>query len=109
MKTNKIDKTLKNILKIDNQCKNKEKEKNTLNEIYQKKLVNEKRRIDREYMKEARSIARKQREKIYKDLDEEVAAIENKTKSEVEHLNFILENNINDITEKIFNKILENI
>lgn len=109
MKTVKIEETLKNILEIDNQCKNQEKEKEKLRVTYQEKLINEKRKIERKYMKEARGIAKEKRDEVYETFEKEVATIDHETKAEVQRLNFLLENNIDEITDKIFKKILKNI
>ena len=109
MKTAKIEETLKNILKIDNQCKDQEKEKEKLTEIYKEKLNQEKRKIERKYMKEARKIAKSKKDKIFRKLEEELVSVDHETKAEVQRLNFLLENNIDEMTDKIFKKILKNI
>ncbi len=109
MKTAKIEGTLKKILEIDCQGKSKEKEKERLHDLYQEKLAQKKRVIEREYMKEARLTTKKRKEEINRELKREVATINSNTNAEVQRLNFLLENNIEIMTDKIFNKILENI
>jgi len=109
MKTAKIEGTLKKILEIDGQGKSKENDKEKLHDLYEEKLTQKKREIEREYMKEARLTTKKRREEISSELEREVATINSNTNNEVQRLNFLLENNIEVMTNKIFNKILENI
>ena len=109
MKTAKIEATLKNILEIDNQGKTKEEEKKKLRKRHKEKLTQKKREIEREYMKEARLNTKKKREDIYNELEQAVAMINSNTSNEIQRLNFLLENNIDVITDKIFKKILEKI
>lgn len=109
MKTAKIEETLKNILEIDYEGKRKEKSKEDLHEKHEKRLSKKKREIEREYMKAAREEAKNKREKIYDELEKNIATIHSHTTDEIQRLNFILENNIENITDKIFEKILKNI
>lgn len=109
MKTAKIEKTLKSIIEIDNQGKSKAADKEELHNIHKEKLTRKKREIEREYMKEARLETKKKREKIYNELEREVSTINSNTNNEIQRLNFLLENNIDIITNKIFNKILKKI
>jgi hypothetical protein len=109
MKTAKIEETLKGILEIDQEGKKKTEAKDALYEEHEKRLTKRKRKIEREYMKEARLETKEAREKIYNELEKEVATIHSNTNNEIQRLNFILQNNIESITHKIFEKILKNI
>lgn len=109
MKTAKIEKTLKNILEIDREGKRKTTTKDALYDKHEKRLTKKKREIEREYMKAARLETKNKREKIYDDLEKKIATIHSNTNDEIQRLNFILENNIDSITDKIFKKILKNI
>ncbi|HKL43013.1 MAG TPA: hypothetical protein VJ962_10585 [Clostridia bacterium] len=109
MKTAKIEETLKSILEIDQNGKEKTEAKEALYDKQEKRLAKKKREIEREYMKEARLETKEKREKIYTELEREVATIHSNTNIEIQRLNFILENNIDSITHKIFRKILKNI
>lgn len=109
MKTAKIEETLKSILEIDHEGKEKTDAKEALYDKHEKRLTQKKKEIERKYMKAARLKTKRKREKIYNDLEREVATIHSDTNNEIQRLNFILENNIDSITHKIFEKILKNI
>jgi hypothetical protein len=109
MKTAKIEETLKNILEIDYAGRQKAKSKEDLHEMHEERLTKKKREIEREYMKAARQETKNKREKIYDELEDNIATIHSNTNNEIQRLNFILENNIKGITDKIFEKILKNI
>jgi|GEM_PF-2320485 len=109
MKTVKIEETLKSILEIDHEGKRKTSAKEALYDKHENRLTKKKREIEREYMRAARLETKKKRERIYDELEREVATIHSDTSNEIQRLNFILENNIDTITNKIFKKILKNI
>ena len=109
MKSKAIEETLEAILRIDIEAALKEKEKQTLTKKFNQELLDEKREVEREHFREARKNAKIKRESIINEMNETVANINISTEKEVERLKYLLENNIDEITGKIFNKILKNI
>ena len=109
MKSSDIERTLEEILKIDIEASKKESEKFILKEKYNEEISIKKREIEREYFKEARKKVKIEKGKIVREMNDIVNSINRNTEKEVERLEFLLDNNIDEITSKIFTKILNNI
>jgi len=109
MKSNDIERTLEEILKIDIEASKKRNEKSVLKKKYNEEISLKKREIEREYFKEARKKVKVEKEKIAQEMNDIVNSINRNTEKEVERLEFLLNNNIDEIKSKIFTKILDNI
>ncbi|MDM8533819.1 hypothetical protein QUF55_03850 [Clostridiaceae bacterium HSG29] len=109
MKSNDIERTLEEILKIDIEASKKENEKSFLKKKYNEEISLKRREIEREYFKEARKKVKIEKEKITLEKNDVVDTINENTEKEVKRLEFLLNNNIEEIKSKIFTKILDNI
>lgn len=109
MKSNTIEKTLEEILKIDSEAIIKENEKQTLKKKISKELLDERRKVERKYLKEARKSVKIEKENILNEMNKTIANINENSEKEIERLKYLLDNNIDEITGKIFDKILKNI
>ena len=109
MESKTIEKTLEEIIKIDSEAIVKENEKQTLKKKINQELLDEKRKVERKYLKEARKNVKIEKENILNEMNETIANINKNTEKEIERLKYLLDNNIDEITGRIFDKILKNI
>lgn len=106
MKTKKIEQTLEEIMTIESKAHALEDKKKELQDNYNKKLGKEKIAIERRYLKEARQKAKEMRDEILRSGHEMTETIEAESNEKVNKLEYLLNNNIEEITQKIFNQII---
>jgi hypothetical protein len=109
MKKDEIEDNLDRIIAIDEKAKALEEQKENYKKEAENALEAKKMEIEREFMREARFNAKEQRDKIYNEMKSVKYKINKKTDKQCTRLKYVLENNIEDMTEKIFNKIISNL
>lgn len=109
LKKDEIEKNIEEIIRIDRKAKALEEQKLTYQKNAKNELQAKKMEIERELMREARFEAKEQRDRIYNETKSIKYKINKKTDKQCTRLKYVLENNIDEMTEKIFKKIINNL